>query len=75
MKESLIRAEYPRPQFVRNDWLNLNGTWQFAFDDERVGERDLWHMSEEPFDRQILVPFCRYGLTDHRAGNQRFAHL
>ncbi len=21
--------EYPRPQLVRNDWLNLNGLWQF----------------------------------------------
>jgi hypothetical protein len=22
--------EYPRPQLVRTDWLNLNGEWQFA---------------------------------------------
>ncbi|WP_209618608.1 LamG-like jellyroll fold domain-containing protein [Saccharothrix coeruleofusca] len=22
--------EYPRPQLVRQDWLNLNGVWQFA---------------------------------------------
>ncbi|HYO55385.1 hypothetical protein, partial [Archangium sp.] len=22
--------EYPRPQLVRPDWLNLNGEWQFA---------------------------------------------
>lgn len=22
--------EYPRPQMVRDDWLNLNGIWQFA---------------------------------------------
>src|ERR1051325_3800667 len=21
--------EYPRPQMVRSDWLNLNGIWQF----------------------------------------------
>ena len=21
--------EYPRPQLVRTDWLNLNGIWQF----------------------------------------------
>ncbi|WNQ12904.1 glycoside hydrolase family 2 TIM barrel-domain containing protein [Paenibacillus aurantius] len=58
MKEELIRPEYPRPQFIRNDWLNLNGIWHFAFDDARAGERDRWHMSEEPFDRQIRVPFC-----------------
>jgi hypothetical protein len=26
------RPEYPRPQFVRDDWLCLNGTWQFERD-------------------------------------------
>ena len=29
---SIPRPEYPRPQFVRADWLNLNGTWQFEAD-------------------------------------------
>ncbi|HEY0827088.1 MAG TPA: glycoside hydrolase family 2 TIM barrel-domain containing protein [Bacilli bacterium] len=58
MNHNLIRAEYPRPQFVRNDWLNLNGVWQFAFDDERKGERDKWYLSAEFFDREIQVPFC-----------------
>ena len=24
--------DYPRPQFVRESWQNLNGTWNFAFD-------------------------------------------
>jgi hypothetical protein len=23
-------VEYPRPQMARNEWLNLNGLWQFA---------------------------------------------
>ena len=22
--------EYPRPQLVRNKWMNLNGLWQYA---------------------------------------------
>ncbi len=26
------RSEYPRPQFVRPDWLCLNGEWQFEMD-------------------------------------------
>ena len=25
---------YPRPQFVRTDWINLNGNWKFGFDEE-----------------------------------------
>ena len=24
------RAEYPRPQFVREKWMNLNGLWEYA---------------------------------------------
>ena len=27
------RPEYPRPQFERRKWLNLNGKWQFDFTD------------------------------------------
>lgn len=26
--------EYPRPQLVRDNWINLNGKWRFTFDDE-----------------------------------------
>lgn len=48
--------DYPRPQFVREDWENLNGTWDFAFDDANQGEREKWF---ETFtgDLKIQVPF------------------
>ena len=29
---ALPRPEHPRPQFVRPDWLSLNGEWQFEID-------------------------------------------
>lgn len=50
------RKDYPRPQFVRDDWENLNGAWEFSFDDENCGEQDRWY---EQFrgDREIQVPF------------------
>jgi beta-galactosidase/beta-glucuronidase len=47
------RPEYPRPQLVRDDWLNLNGPWEFAFDFGSSGrEREL------EWSHQIKVPFC-----------------
>ena len=54
---SLPRPEYPRPQFVRADWLNLNGPWEFAYDPGQSGEaRGL--AGEAAYSHQILVPFC-----------------
>ena len=54
----LPRQEYPRPQFVRPDWLNLNGPWEFAFDDADAGERERWWAGDRRFARTILVPFA-----------------
>jgi len=54
---SHIRNEYPRPQFVRKEWLSLNGEWDFAFDDENQGLQKKWYMSF-PKDRKIIVPFA-----------------
>ncbi|HHX70268.1 MAG: sugar-binding domain-containing protein [Miniphocaeibacter sp.] len=31
-----MRKEYPRPNFVRKDWLNLNGEWDFKYDDKNT---------------------------------------
>jgi len=48
--------DYPRPQFVRSDWTNLNGEWSFGFDDLNVGEKAKW---QEQFggNRSIIVPY------------------
>lgn len=50
------KKDYPRPQLVRDEWTNLNGYWDFAFDDEDVGEREQW-FRDFPKQRSILVPF------------------
>lgn len=49
--------EHPRPDFNRSEWMNLNGTWSFAFQEPKVEEDSLWCQGEMPFDRKILVPF------------------
>jgi beta-galactosidase/beta-glucuronidase len=54
---SIPRPEYPRPQFVRDRWLNLNGYWEFCFDDEDVGLDQRWFSGNREFSQQILVPF------------------
>ncbi|MFN2516303.1 MAG: glycoside hydrolase family 2 protein [Pyrinomonadaceae bacterium] len=53
----LPRPEYPRPQFVRDAWLNLNGEWEFAFDDKNEGLRLGWHDGRE-LPQKIIVPFA-----------------
>tara|TARA_B100001123_G_scaffold35816_1_gene37090 strand:- start:6047 stop:7819 length:1773 start_codon:yes stop_codon:yes gene_type:complete len=55
---SLPRPEHPRPQFVRDHWLNLNGTWRFAFDFGSTGEQQGWADDPSSFDREIVVPYC-----------------
>ena len=42
--------EYPRPQMEREEWLNLNGLWNYA-----VTPKDQSYFSE--VEGQILVPF------------------
>ncbi|HOG45066.1 MAG TPA: glycoside hydrolase family 2 TIM barrel-domain containing protein [Anaerolineae bacterium] len=50
------RPEYPRPDLRRAEWRNLNGFWDFAFDDHNEGLSQGWH-ERGPFSRQIVVPF------------------
>mgnify|MGYP000190097698 CR=1 FL=1 len=51
------RPEYPRPQFERAEWLNLNGEWRFDFDDANTGLNERWY-THHTFGRKIVVPFA-----------------
>ncbi|MBR3869709.1 MAG: beta-galactosidase [Clostridia bacterium] len=42
----MFRPEYPRPSFARDNWLNLNGKWDFEIGNDNI------------FDKVIEVPFC-----------------
>ncbi len=48
MQNKLLRNEYPRPQFKRNSFFNLNGEWDFKIAD---GDNVI-------FDGTINVPFA-----------------
>lgn len=53
----MYRQEHPEPQFLRKNWLNLNGEWDFEFDFGKSGvERKLFE--NEAFSQKINVPFC-----------------
>lgn len=52
------RKEYPRPQFVRREWQCLNGSWEFAFDDENRAQADHWELDSFRPEGRIEVPFC-----------------
>jgi hypothetical protein len=44
--------EYPRPQQIRKDWVNLNGPWEFA--DAEAGAQPVFG---KKLDERIIVPF------------------
>ena len=45
---------YPRPMLVRDHWISLDGTWDFAIDEtDRSGS-----MADVKFKRRIIVPFA-----------------
>ena len=46
-----VLQEYPRPQMVREDWVNLNGMWNYAITSAEAED-------SECADGKILVPFA-----------------
>ena len=51
-----VWQEYPRPQLVRDEWVNLNGVWDYFM---RTATVNLDYETESrPFRSKILVPFC-----------------
>ena len=54
----IYRSEYPKPQFMRENWLNLNGEWQFEIDNSNSGEERKLFNEAQDFSLKINVPFC-----------------
>ncbi|MBY0149248.1 PA14 domain-containing protein [Neobacillus niacini] len=48
-----VLPEYPRPQMVRENWLNLNGEWEF----QRAAEGEAVPTGKK-LEESILVPFA-----------------
>ncbi|MBN2411386.1 glycoside hydrolase family 2 [candidate division KSB1 bacterium] len=56
-QKNIPLPEHPRPDFMRADWLNLNGLWEFQFDNDNTGLQKQWQTGETEFNLTILVPF------------------
>lgn len=46
----VVLPEYPRPQMVRKQWMNLNGLWNYAL-------QPVDQSKPQKFENTILVPF------------------
>ena len=57
MSARIPRPEHPRPDFEREQWINLNGQWEFEIDQANTGEsRGL--TAGKKLSGTIRVPFC-----------------
>ena len=54
----IYRTEHPKPQFQRDNWMNLNGPWQFEIDHGNSGEARGMYDPAIQLSRTINVPFC-----------------
>ena len=54
----MFRTEHPKPQFMRENWINLNGPWQFEFDFGNSGVARELYKNEKLYSNVIEVPFC-----------------
>ena len=54
---SIPRPEHPNPQFERENWVNLNGEWEFELD-RGVSGIDRKFYERNSLDSRITVPFC-----------------
>ena len=56
------RPEHPNPQFERENWINLNGEWEFELDLSNSGYHRNFGAEDKHFKPQIehvLVP-CKH---------------
>ncbi|RKP53062.1 glycoside hydrolase family 2 [Cohnella endophytica] len=70
---TIPRPEHPRPDWQRTKWMNLNGEWDFRFDEEDLGLSRQWQdAANASFEAKIVVPFSwaspLSGIGDNRQG-------
>ena len=51
------KSIYPRPDFIRESYISLNGVWQFSFDDDGTIKEKLKYGKAPELPLEIRVPF------------------
>lgn len=54
-RKDIPLPEHPRPDFERQEWINLNGIWGFTFDEAEANAAIAGRKVD--FSRKITVPF------------------
>ena len=58
LKVDIPLSEYPRPQLVRSEWLNLNGIWDYMVDSTVIHPNSTIYPPSFPDNTEkIKVPF------------------
>ena len=52
------RNEHPNPGFFRENYMILNGEWDFDFDFGNSGEEKKLYKNDCKLSKKIIVPFC-----------------
>ena len=61
-----VLSEYPRPQFVRDSYINLNGYWDYCIKDKPEGYNDS--AADKRLDTDIPASMDGRRFADHAAG-------
>ena len=77
LTEENVWPEYPRPSMKRQDWMNLNGVWQYY---KRSTIKYDYETNPGAFSKAILVPFpvesALSGIMDKSySSNRRSTHM
>jgi len=72
-----VWPEYPRPSMKRQDWMNLNGIWQYF---KRTSINYAYESRSSAFSKAILVPFpvesALSGIMDKSySSNRKATHM
>ena len=77
LTEENVWPEYPRPSMKRQEWMNLNGVWQYF---KRSTIRYDYESNASAFSKAILVPFpvesALSGIMDKSySANRKSTHM